>query len=407
VESTELFIVEGQSAGGTAGMGRDREFQAILPLRGVILNVEKARIDKMLSNEEIRNLITALGTGIGQDEFDLSRLRYGKVIIMTDADIDGAHIRTLLLTFFFRQMQPIIENGNLYIAKPPLYRLTRRSKKEYVHDDRALQARLLELGASDAALKIKLNGSEKELGEQQFAGLLGALAELEQTIAKLEAQGVRFQEYLDSRRADEDGRMPLYRVVHTDAEGRSSEHTFYTESEHDAFVVQLAEEAKARGADLHIEEAEDLSRLQEEGSPDGLRLFRIDQAGRIGSAVSRIAELGIPMNLLYAQEGEEPPFSLQANGDVVPVRSLLGIIPAVRNLGREGLDIQRYKGLGEMDAGELAETTLNPATRKTVQVTIGDAITADHFFSILAGKDVKRRREFIEQHALEVQNLDV
>jgi DNA gyrase subunit B len=405
VESTELFIVEGQSAGGTAGMGRDREFQAILPLRGVILNVEKARIDKMLSNEEIRNLITALGTGIGQDEFDVEKLRYGKVIIMTDADIDGAHIRTLLLTFFFRQMQELIDSGHLYVAKPPLYKVTRRSKKEYVHDDRALQAKLLELGAAGTALKVRLNGSEKALAEGQFTGLLAALADLEQMIVKLEVQGIRFTDYLGDRRAD--GAMPLYRVLHTDEKAEAARQTFYTETEHDAFVVRLSDEARAGGIDLRIVELESLAELDRDVVPNCCRSFRIDQAPRIAEAVARIDELGIPMAMLYEREGEAAPFALQVSGTSVPVASLLGIIPAVRNLGREGLDIQRYKGLGEMDAGELAETTLNPKTRKTVQVTIGDAITADHFFSILAGKDVKRRREFIEQHALEVRNLDI
>jgi DNA gyrase subunit B len=399
--------VEGQSAGGTAGMGRDREFQAILPLRGVILNVEKARIDKMLSNEEIRNLITALGTGIGQDEFDVGKLRYGKIIIMTDADIDGAHIRTLLLTFFFRQMQPLIETGHLYIAKPPLYKVTRRSKKEYVHDDRALQAKLLDLGAADAALTIKLNGSEKELSGEPFRQLLAALAELEQMIVKLDVQGIRFTDYLASRRADAEGQLPLYRVLHTDENGAETEETFYTEEDYDAFVMGLSEEARGRGIDLRIVELENLSDLGRDAAPNSCRAFRIDQAPRIAEAVGRVDEAGIPIDLLYEREGESAPFALQVNGSSMPVGSLLGLIPAVRIIGREGLDIQRYKGLGEMDAGELAETTLNPETRKTMQVTIGDAITADHFFSILAGKDVKRRREFIEQHALEVQNLDV
>jgi DNA gyrase subunit B len=201
--------------------------------------------------------------------------------------------------------------------------------------------------------------------------------------------------------------MPLYQVLHTDQDGTASGHMFYAEAEYDAFVVGLNEEARSRGLDLRVVELESLADLQKEAAPNSCRSFRIDQAPRIADAVARIDELDIPVAMLYEREGEDAPFALQVNGSSVPVGSLLGLIPAVRNLGREGLDIQRYKGLGEMDAGELAETTLNPRTRKTVQVTIGDAITADHFFSILAGKDVKRRREFIEQHALEVQNLDV
>ncbi|KPK62231.1 MAG: DNA gyrase subunit B [Planctomycetes bacterium SM23_32] len=411
VENTELFIVEGQSAGGTASMGRDRTFQAILPLRGVILNVEKARIDKMLSNQEIRSLVTALGTGIGQEEFDLEKLRYGKVIIMTDADIDGAHIRTLLLTFFFRQMPEIIEGGCLYIAKPPLYKVTRKGKKQYVHDDRALRRTLLELGMSGASLRLGGDGQEEARIEgERFKNLVELLGELSGLIARIEAQGMPLERYLNERTSQNGALFPLYRVVHVDGRKRRREHLFYREEEYDAFVQRLHKRLEERGEDLHIIESENGPAAGGKGKDvrNSVRPWRFDEAARVAELVDKVEALGVPMGCLYPRDEDAPPaFAVVSNGSEVKVRSLLGIMPALQELARQGLDIQRYKGLGEMDAGELAETTLVPATRRTVRVTVGDAIQADKYFSILAGKDVKRRREFIEQHALEVKNLDV
>jgi DNA gyrase subunit B len=421
VASTELFIVEGQSAGGTAGMGRDRRFQAILPLRGVILNVEKARIDKMLSNEEIRCLITALGTGIGAEEFDSSRLRYGKIIIMTDADIDGAHIRTLLLTFFFRQMPELIENGNIYIAKPPLYKVTRRRKVQYVHDDRALAQTLLELGAEEATFTYTLNGGpEKTLENGTFRELLDLLSELEGYSTRIEAQGIPLHDYLSLR--FEDGRFPLYRVLHCDAARELHEHFFYSEVDYDAFVQGLRDKLAESQDDLEIIERQDGPGGQE-SRPNTVRPHRFDEAGRIRQLVDGIERFGVAIRWLLRPEGEEPagqgpdaeepaaqegpPFTIRSNGTQIKAPSLLDVIPAVRELGRQGLDIQRYKGLGEMNASELAETTLNPATRRTQVVTVGDGVVANQYFSILAGKDVKSRREFIEEHALEVTDLDI
>jgi DNA gyrase subunit B len=408
VESTELFIVEGQSAGGTASMGRDRTFQAILPLRGVILNVEKARIDKMLSNEEIRSLVTALGTGIGQEEFDLDRLRYGKIIIMTDADIDGAHIRTLLLTFFFRQMPEIIGGGRLFVARPPLYKITRRGKSRYVHDDRALQRALLAQGAGGAALRFRADGEEKlEISGEQFQILVRLLGELNALIPRVEALGIPFRSYLEERSSHDGSRFPLYRVVHVDGAERRHEHLFYSEDEYDAFVQELNGRLKETGEELHIVEPDDGPAPDAGAPPNSIRPLRFDQAARVAELVDEMEALGMPIGRLYAAHEGDGEFTIVADGAERDVGSLLGIIPALLELGREGLDIQRYKGLGEMDAGELAETTLAPASRRTAQVTVGDAIRADNYFSILAGKDVTRRREFIERHALEVKNLDV
>jgi len=409
VASTELFIVEGQSAGGTAGMGRDRRFQAILPLRGVILNVEKARIDKMLSNVEIRCLITALGTGIGQEEFDSSKLRYGKIIIMTDADIDGAHIRTLLLTFFFRQMPKLIEEGKIYIAKPPLYKITRKRKVQYVHDDRALQQTLLELGAEEATLSYRLDGQdETTLEGERLRELLGLLSELETMMGRISAQGVPFREYL-ARRSPQGGRFPLYRVIYIDDRRERHEHLFYSEEQYDAFILGLHEKLAQKQDDLQIIEKENGAESQE-ARPNTVRPHRFDEARRLQEIVERIEQFGVSLDWLLEEEAAEqkpPRVTIRTNGTQVHPPSLLAVIPAVRELARQGLDIQRYKGLGEMDASELAETTLNPASRKTLQVTVGDGVIADKYFSILAGKDVKSRREFIEEHALEVTDLDI
>lgn len=414
-EDSELFIVEGQSAGGTASMGRNRDFQAILPLRGVILNVEKARVDKMLANEEIATLISALGTGIGLDEFNLDDLRYDKVIIMTDADIDGAHIRTLLLTFFFRQMPELIEKGHLYIAQPPLYKVKRRGKEQYVYDDRALQKTLVDMGCSDASMTYQLNG-EKEGGEldtDDFQRLIDLLNTLDHQKHLIEQRGISFTEYLSQRDGKDGGKFPLYRVEHIDRDGEKKQRFFYSEEEYDDFVQSLQDELAEHDEELEIIEEDDYQGLaRTRNKPNVLRPHRFHEARKMSEVVSGIEECGIPISCFLngAEEEEEqhPIFSIRANGEVTTtVSSLSQIIPAVRELGREGMDVDRYKGLGEMNADELSETTLDPQSRTVVQVTVGDAIDADNYFSILAGKDVKRRREFIEMHALEATNLDV
>ncbi len=412
-ESTELFIVEGQSAGGTAGMGRDREFQAILPLRGVILNVEKARVDKVLSNVEITVLISALGAGIGTDGFDLGKLRYGKVIIMTDADVDGAHIRTLLLTFFFRQMPDLIEKGHLYIAQPPLYRVMRRGKKQYVQNDRELQRVLVDLGTSDARLEYRLNGAEHNavLEGAEFRELLDIVMVLERLMRLVGQRGISFAWYLAQRIGGQGGQFPLYRVLHMDGETGEHELFFYGEEEYDRFVLGLQDELAGREEQLEIIDEDDYEGLaRARGAANTLRPRKFHEAPELERIVGLLEAQAIPTDcLLPSARGEDEAgrFIIQAGKEEVSVRSLAEIIPAVRELGRKGLDIERYKGLGEMNATELAETTLLPASRSLLQVTVGDAVKADNYFSILAGKDVKRRREFIELHALEVQNLDV
>ena len=416
-EDTELFIVEGQSAGGTAGVGRDREFQAILPLRGVILNVEKARVDKMLGNEEISSLITALGTGIGEEEFNIDDLRYEKVVIMTDADIDGAHIRTLLLTFFFRQMPELIENGHLYIAQPPLYKVKRRGKEQYVPDDRALGRTLVELAASDSTLEYDADGGVETLHGEDLKRFLHLCSRLEVLLGRIEHRGMDVQSYLDER-DEETGRFPIYRVQHTNVDGTTDRHVCYSEDDYDALIESVEQDLRER-EDVEDEEVEIIEEDQygalyrSEGLKNTLRPRKITEASEISNLVGRIEELGISVDQFFRSSDDEPDedeeaaFRLYSDGSTIPVYSLADIMPKIRELGREGLNIQRYKGLGEMDADELAETTLDPETRRLVRVTVGDAIKADNYFSILAGTNVKQRREFIERHALEVSHLDV
>ena len=412
-EGTELFIVEGQSAGGTASMGRDREFQAILPLRGVILNVEKARIDKMLSNEEITTLITTLGTGIGADEFNLDNLRYGKVVIMTDADVDGAHIRTLLLTFFFRQMPLLIQAGHLHIAQPPLYRIGRRGKKQYVHDDRALQEVLRDLGSSEATLEYELDGDRKRgsLDTRAFQKLLQQLASLEGLLRLVQQHGIPASEYLALRNGEGGDQFPLYRVLHTDGKGGKRVRYFYSEKEYADFVRERQERLKKSEDELEIIEEDDYEGLaRSKNSPNTLLPRKFHGAAQIARLVGQIEEHNIPIRCLLpsGEDGKKAGrFRIRSNGEEVVVSSLSEMASAVKQIGRKGLEIERYKGLGEMNAGELAETTLQPESRTLLRVSVGDAVRADNYFTILAGKDVKRRREFIEMHALEVRELDV
>jgi len=402
VERTELFLVEGISAGGTAKQGRDRTFQAILPLRGVVINVEKTTLDKVLANEEIRTLVASLGTGIGAEDFDPSKLRYGKIIIMTDADVDGAHIRTLLLTFFFRQMVQLIEQGRIYVAQPPLYKITRKGREEYIFDDHQLQTRLLELGLEGTALAIDWGGGRTtRLGADELRELLTLCERMEAHAAVMRRRGIALERYLRLRR---DGALPLF-AVRTEGETRF----FYSDQELRAFLeeqsrtrgeVEIVEHGPAAGqADAEIEAPEDRPAVQ---------IVELHEGREAARTLQRLEALGFtPQDFLKGAEEGSPTYHLVSDGGTTTVHSLAELLPAIREAGRKGLDIQRYKGLGEMNAEELARTTMNPATRTLLRVRLGDAAEADHLFTVLAGKDVAPRRRYIEEHALEVRNLDV
>ncbi|OQA01516.1 MAG: DNA gyrase subunit B [Planctomycetes bacterium ADurb.Bin401] len=394
VETTELFLVEGDSAGGSAKGGRDRNIQAILPLRGKILNVEKARIDKMLAHEEIRTIISALGTGIGTDDFDFSKRRYGKIVLMTDADVDGAHIRTLLLTFLFRQMPQLFDNEAVYIAQPPLYEVQIKGKKggEYVLTEQEMRRRMVIRGLEGTELFISEPSGQKKIVGDQLRDLIKLLAELERNISVLERRGIMFKSFIESHYAD--GRLPKY---HIRFDGQTE--FYYEESEY----AKRRAEIDTIAGDKQSEGSEKVSAEE---------MHEVTRANEINQKLQEKFGLDFKDFLLKAERkvsGEAVPtkFKLVNGPDVHEIASMDQITSAVRQIGGKGIEIKRFKGLGEMNAEQLWETTMDPSRRTLLKVTLDDAGEADRLFSILMGDDVEQRRSYIQEHALEVQNLDV
>ncbi len=405
VDKCELYLVEGDSAGGSAEGGRIREFQAILPLRGKIINAYKAREDKVLANEEIRSIISAIGVGVG-DEIDLSKRRYGKIIIMTDADVDGSHIRTLLLTFFYRQMYDLIKAGMVYIAQPPLYRVRRKKEVYYVQTEEEMKNQLLEAGLADAVFEP---GDGRTIAGEELQRLCRTLAAIEAAVIALERRGISLREHA-ARRDPATGRLPVYHVFLD-----QNEYWFTTRQELDEFLEK--EEAET-GETLVVEgdhngEAEDQEASGEQPTSQPqrrLHIIELHEVRTINAHLQTLREMGFEIDALFPVErtGEEKPrYVLRRGESVQGLEDLRGLLTALRSAGERGLQITRFKGLGEMNAEELRETTLDPAHRTLIQVTMDDAGAADEMFRVLMGEKVLPRREFIEKHALEVQHLDV
>ena len=397
VERCEIYLVEGDSAGGSAEGGRIREFQAILPLRGKIINAFKAREDKVLANEEVRSMIAAVGAGFGE-ELDLSKRRYGKIIIMTDADVDGSHIRTLLLTFFYRQMYGLVKGGYVYVAQPPLFRVRRKKEVYYVHTEEAMKEQLLEAGLADAVFEPD---HERVIRGNEMTHLCRSLASLEDSLHALERRGISLRAHA-ARQDPESGRLPVYHVFLG-----HEEHWFAGRENMDEF---LARREEAVGEELKLADKPD-EETNGNGQPaTRLHIVEFHEVRSINNELAELRKMGFEIDSLIPQERtgiEEPRYRLRRGDMVTGLDDLRGLLTAVRAAGEKGLQVTRFKGLGEMNAEELRVTTLDPANRTLQKVTMPDASAADDLFRILMGDKVEPRREFIEKHALEAKNLDV
>ena len=407
VARCELYLVEGDSAGGSAEGGRRREYQAILPLRGKIINAYKSREDKVLANEEVRSMISAIGAGIG-DEADLGKRRYDKIVIMTDADVDGSHIRTLLLTFFYRQMYRLVAEGHVYVAQPPLFRVRSKKSVYYVQTEEEMKTQLLDQGLGEG---VFYPGDGREISGEEMQKLCRTLSGLEDALLALERRGVSLRDHAE-RRDPQSGKLPMFDVYYG-----ADERWFTSRKELESFVKG---KEKSAGGELAIGRADENQpgSAQPSGASPGtaetgdaqLVVVDLHEVRSINAGLAELTGMGFDIQSLLPQDrtgSEDSRYTLRRGENEIGLDDLRGLLSAVRRAGEKGLTITRFKGLGEMNAEELRDTTLDPSARTLLRVTMTDAAAADDLFRVLMGEKVEPRREFIERHALDVTNLDI